>query len=106
MSKATVMVMAGGTGGHIFPALAVARELQAAGYDVVWLGADGGMETRIVPPTGIALETIAIKGVRGNGIKRKLMLPLTLASSWPTTGVRARVPWPLAAITPSSTAGT
>ena len=57
MSKATVMVMAGGTGGHIFPALAVARELQAAGYEVVWLGADGGMETRIVPPTGIQLET-------------------------------------------------
>ena len=76
MSKATVMVMAGGTGGHIFPALAVARELQAAGYEVVWLGADGGMETRIVPPTGIPLETIAIKGVRGNGLKRKLMLPL------------------------------
>ena len=73
MSKATVMVMAGGTGGHIFPALAVARELQAAGYEVVWLGADGGMETRIVPPTGIQLETIAIKGVRGNGLKRKLI---------------------------------
>ena len=81
MSKATVMVMAGGTGGHIFPALAVARELQAAGYEVVWLGADGGMETRIVPPTGIQLETIAIKGVRGNGLKRKLMLPLTLVSN-------------------------
>ncbi|UOO92760.1 undecaprenyldiphospho-muramoylpentapeptide beta-N-acetylglucosaminyltransferase [Vitreoscilla stercoraria] len=78
MSKATVMIMAGGTGGHIFPALAVARELQAAGFDVVWLGAEGGMETRIVPPTGIPLETIAIKGVRGNGIKRKLMLPFTL----------------------------
>lgn len=81
MSQATVMVMAGGTGGHIFPALAVARELQDAGYQVVWLGADGGMETRIVPPTGIPLETIAIKGVRGNGLKRKLLLPFTLASN-------------------------
>lgn len=81
MSKQTIMVMAGGTGGHIFPALAVARELQAAGYDVVWLGAEGGMETRIVPPTGIPLETIAIKGVRGNGLKRKLMLPMTLAGN-------------------------
>lgn len=81
MSKGTIMVMAGGTGGHIFPALAVARELQAAGYDIVWLGAEGGMETRIVPPTGIKLETIAIKGVRGNGLKRKLMLPMTLAGN-------------------------
>ncbi|MDO4696411.1 MAG: undecaprenyldiphospho-muramoylpentapeptide beta-N-acetylglucosaminyltransferase [Neisseria sp.] len=77
MSK-TFMVMAGGTGGHIFPALAVARALQARGHHVIWLGSEGAMETRIVPQYDILLETLAIKGVRGNGLKRKLMLPFTL----------------------------
>lgn len=72
------MVMAGGTGGHIFPALAVARALQARGHHVIWLGSEGAMETRIVPQYDILLETLAIKGVRGNGLKRKLMLPFTL----------------------------
>lgn len=77
-AKKTFMLMAGGTGGHIFPALAVARALQARGQHVVWLGSAGAMETRIVPQHNIHLETLAIKGVRGNGLKRKLALPLTL----------------------------
>ena len=81
MSGKTFMVMAGGTGGHIFPALAVARALQAHGHQVVWLGAEGAMETRLVPPTGIPLVTLAIKGVRGNGWKRKLLLPWTLLNT-------------------------
>ncbi|WP_368389571.1 undecaprenyldiphospho-muramoylpentapeptide beta-N-acetylglucosaminyltransferase [Neisseria sp.] len=72
------MVMAGGTGGHIFPALAVAQSLQRKGHRVVWLGSEGAMETQIVPQHHIPLETLAIKGVRGNGLKRKLALPFTL----------------------------
>ena len=78
MSGKTFMLMAGGTGGHIFPALAVAESLQKRGHHVIWLGSQDSMEERIVPQYGIHLETLAIKGIRGNGIKRKLMLPFTL----------------------------
>ena len=78
MSGKTFMLMAGGTGGHIFPALAVAESLQKRGHHVIWLGSKDSMEERIVPQYGIRLETLAIKGIRGNGIKRKLMLPFTL----------------------------
>ncbi|PIT52985.1 undecaprenyldiphospho-muramoylpentapeptide beta-N-acetylglucosaminyltransferase [Snodgrassella alvi] len=81
MSAKTFMVMAGGTGGHIFPALAVAQALQAQGHHIVWLGSAGAMETRLVPQYNIPLETLAIKGIRGNGLKRKLLLPFTLLST-------------------------
>ncbi|MDF7676704.1 undecaprenyldiphospho-muramoylpentapeptide beta-N-acetylglucosaminyltransferase [Neisseriaceae bacterium ESL0693] len=81
MNVKTFMVMAGGTGGHIFPALAVAQALQAQGHQVLWLGSEGAMETRLVPQYGIELKTLAIKGIRGNGIKRKLLLPLTLTKT-------------------------
>lgn len=81
MNVKTIMVMAGGTGGHIFPALAVAQELQAQGHRIVWLGSEGAMETRLVPQYNIPLETLSIKGIRGNGIKRKLLLPFTLVKT-------------------------
>ena len=75
MSTRTLLVMAGGTGGHIFPALAVAQAMRAKGWKVVWLGAAGRMETRIVPQAGFELETLDIGGVRGKGLLTKLALP-------------------------------
>ena len=61
MGGKTFMLMAGGTGGHIFPALAVADSLRARGHHVIWLGSEGSMEERIVPQYDILLETLAIK---------------------------------------------
>ncbi|MCG9031678.1 undecaprenyldiphospho-muramoylpentapeptide beta-N-acetylglucosaminyltransferase [Laribacter hongkongensis] len=75
----TALIMTGGTGGHIFPALAVADELRQRGWTVVFLGAEGGMETRLVPDRGYPLKTLAIRGVRGNGVRRWLLMPLMLA---------------------------
>ena len=73
-----VMLMAGGTGGHIFPALAVAHELRAQGVPVVWLGAAGAMETRLVPQHGIEIDTLPVAGVRGKGGVTLLAAPLKL----------------------------
>ncbi|MDG0978938.1 MAG: undecaprenyldiphospho-muramoylpentapeptide beta-N-acetylglucosaminyltransferase [Halieaceae bacterium] len=69
MKKAPlVMMMAGGTGGHIFPALAVAKALQAKGYRVTWLGTQAGLEARIVPAAGIHLHHLAVRGLRGKSL--------------------------------------
>jgi len=74
--NAPVLIMAGGTGGHIFPGIAVAQELHARGIPVLWLGSAGGLETRLVPQAGLAIETLAIGGVRGKGVLTMLMAPL------------------------------
>jgi len=76
-----VMILAGGTGGHIFPGLAVAHALRARGVEVTWLGADGGMETRLVPQHGIAIDTIAVKGLRGKGIATLLGAPMRVLNA-------------------------
>jgi UDP-N-acetylglucosamine--N-acetylmuramyl-(pentapeptide) pyrophosphoryl-undecaprenol N-acetylglucosamine transferase len=76
--NAPVLIMAGGTGGHIFPGIAVAKELMARAVPVLWLGSEGGLETRLVPQAGIELKTIAISGVRGKGIAALLAAPFKI----------------------------
>jgi UDP-N-acetylglucosamine--N-acetylmuramyl-(pentapeptide) pyrophosphoryl-undecaprenol N-acetylglucosamine transferase len=79
VSGRPILVMAGGTGGHVYPALAVARELQANSREVVWLGTHRGLESRIVPAAGIDIEWISVKGLRRKGVLALFIAPLQLA---------------------------
>ena len=63
-----LVIMAAGTGGHIIPGLAVAREMRLRGWSVSWLGTTHGMENKFVPPAGIPLDTITFSGLRGKGV--------------------------------------
>lgn len=77
-----VLIMAGGTGGHVYPALAVAEELRQRGYRIAWVGTARGLEARVVPAAGFALHTLAVRGVRGkNLLQSALGLWLLLWSS-------------------------
>ena len=86
-----VLIMAGGTGGHVFPALALARLLRAASHEVVWLGTQRGLEARVVPAENIAIEWLSMSGLRGKGLVTLLAAPFKLLwSIWQALGVMRR----------------
>jgi UDP-N-acetylglucosamine--N-acetylmuramyl-(pentapeptide) pyrophosphoryl-undecaprenol N-acetylglucosamine transferase len=83
-----VMIMAGGTGGHVYPALAVAKHLQGSGHQAVWLGSKRGIENKLVPENDIELERLSILGLRGNGIVGWLKAPFVLTKAvWEAVGI-------------------
>ncbi|MXP49373.1 undecaprenyldiphospho-muramoylpentapeptide beta-N-acetylglucosaminyltransferase [Pantoea sp. Eser] len=82
MSSKRLMVMAGGTGGHVFPGLAVAHHLMEQGWQVRWLGTADRMEADLVPKHGIDIDFIRISGLRGKGVKALLLAPLRIFNAW------------------------
>lgn len=74
----SILIMAGGTGGHIMPALAVADVLRAQGWNITWLGAPGSMEAELVPAHGYPMAWVRFSGLRGKGLLRKVTLPFNL----------------------------
>lgn len=86
------LIMAGGTGGHIFPGLAVAETLRARGWRVHWLGAPNSMESKLVPPRGFMFESVQFSGVRGKDLATAVFLPFRLLRAfWQSLGVVRRV---------------
>ena len=81
MSGNPIMIMAGGTGGHVYPALAVAEYLRAQGVPLFWLGTPRGIENRVVPQQGIELLTVRVSGVRGKGLRSKLAAPVKVLAA-------------------------
>ena len=79
MRTPTILIMAGGTGGHVFPALALARRLREQSVEVVWMGTRRGIEARLVPAEGIAIEWLAVGGLRGKGLSTLLAAPWRLS---------------------------
>ncbi|MCF6235220.1 MAG: undecaprenyldiphospho-muramoylpentapeptide beta-N-acetylglucosaminyltransferase [Gammaproteobacteria bacterium] len=73
-----ILIMAGGTGGHVFPALAVANELRAQGAEIIWMGTRSGLEAQIVPKAGIQIEWVSISGLRGKGLFSLVLAPFRL----------------------------
>jgi UDP-N-acetylglucosamine--N-acetylmuramyl-(pentapeptide) pyrophosphoryl-undecaprenol N-acetylglucosamine transferase len=87
----TVLIMAGGTGGHVFPALALARLLRAASHEVVWLGTQKGLEARVVPADGFPIEWLSMSGLRGKGALTLAAAPFKLLLAiWQALGVMRR----------------
>ncbi len=78
MQPLHIMIMAGGTGGHIFPALAVADVLRGQGHRITWLGTRSGMEARLVTQAGYPMQYIRVQGLRGNGLVRWILAPYKL----------------------------
>jgi len=87
-----VLIMAGGTGGHVFPALAVAERLRARGVPVTWMGTRQGLEAVLVPKAGIPIEWIGVAGLRGKGVRRLLALPFMLGRAlWQAGAILRRL---------------
>lgn len=92
MSDRAILIMAGGTGGHVYPALAVADRLKAKGFSLCWLGTDRGLEARVVPEQGYPLARITVSGIRGKGPWRRLLAPpMLLIALWQALRVLRRV---------------
>lgn len=77
----TVIIAAGGTGGHVFPALAVADELQSRNVNVLWVGTERGMESKLVPEHGVPLQTLQVTALRGKGVVHRIVSAFKLLSS-------------------------
>ena len=78
MSLGPILIMAGGTGGHVYPALAVAQALQLESREIVWLGTRAGLESRVVPAAGIAMEWVSVQGLRQKGVIALILAPFRL----------------------------
>ncbi len=81
MSRPVALIMAGGTGGHVFPALATARVLQQRGFEIVWLGTRRGIESKLVPAEGIPVEWLNVGGLRGKGLATLFAAPFRLLAA-------------------------
>jgi UDP-N-acetylglucosamine--N-acetylmuramyl-(pentapeptide) pyrophosphoryl-undecaprenol N-acetylglucosamine transferase len=91
MNRAPILIMAGGTGGHVFPALALARLLRATSHEVIWLGTKAGLEARVVPAENIEIEWLSMSGLRGKGAATLLAAPFKLVHAiWQALDVMRR----------------
>jgi UDP-N-acetylglucosamine--N-acetylmuramyl-(pentapeptide) pyrophosphoryl-undecaprenol N-acetylglucosamine transferase len=92
MNRRPVLIMAGGTGGHVFPALAVAQEILSRNIPVVWLGTHQGIEARLIPEAGIPVEWVSVSGLRGKGVSRVLQAPFMLMhAAWQCFRILLRI---------------